>query len=86
MHFEGLRGIAAFIVFMSHFKPTFCIDINKNFFNTIGAESVKEQAFLENFLSLFYEGTLPVFIFWLMSAYVILIKLFDVNRNLNNKY
>ena len=86
MHFEGLRGIAAFIVFIAHFKPTFCTDINKNFLNNIGAGGIKEQAFLENFLSLLYEGTLPVFIFWLMSAYVILIKLFDVSRNSNNRY
>ena len=86
LHFEGLRGIAAFIVFLSHFKPTFCIDINKNFLDHAGVYDIKQRAFIENFLSLLYEGNLPVFIFWLMSAYVILIKLFDVTRNENNKY
>lgn len=86
MHFEGLRGIAAFIVFLSHFKPTFCVNINQTFLDYFGVNEIKERAFYENFLSLLYEGTLPVYIFWLMSAYVILIKLFDVTRNENNMY
>ncbi len=86
MHFEGLRGIAAFIVFLSHFKPTFCVNINQTFLDYFGVNEIKERAFYENFLSLLYEGTLPVYIFWLMSAYVILIKLFDVTRNKNNMY
>ncbi len=86
MHFEGLRGIAAFIVFMAHFRPTFCVDVNQNILDYLGVSGLKTRALLENFLSLFYEGKLPVFIFWLMSAYVILIKLFDSSRNENNKY
>lgn len=86
MHFEGLRGIAAFIVFMSHFRPTFCVDINNKFLDYLGIVSIQKRAFIENFISLLYEGYLPVFIFWLMSAYLISIKLFDESRNENNKY
>ncbi len=86
MHFEGLRGVAAFIVFLSHIKPTFCIDINKSFLDFAGIVSINGRAAAENFISLLYEGTLPVYIFWFMSAYVISIKLFDTWRNENNNY
>lgn len=86
LHFEGLRGIAAVVVFLSHFKPTFCVDINKSFLDFIGVSDLQKRAFIENFLSLFYDGYLPVFIFWFMSAYLISIKLFDNSKNENNKY
>jgi peptidoglycan/LPS O-acetylase OafA/YrhL len=85
-HFEGLRGVAAFIVFIAHFRPTFCVDINKKFLDAVGVFSETGRAVVENFISLFYEGTLPVYIFWFMSAYVISIKLYDKNRNENNRY
>jgi peptidoglycan/LPS O-acetylase OafA/YrhL len=86
MHFEGLRGVAAFIVFLSHFRPTFCIDINKNILDNLNITSLHGRAIAENFMSLLYEGTLPVYIFWFMSAFVISIKLFDKVRNVNNSY
>ena len=86
MHFEGLRGVAALVVFFAHFRPTFCTDINKTFLDYIGITGLAQRAALENFISLFYEGTLPVYIFWYMSAFVISIKLYDYSRNENNKY
>src|SRR5204863_3143518 len=81
LHFEGLRGIAAIVVFFAHFRPTFITDIDQKFLNSAGVADVTLRKILLDFLTLFYEGELPVFIFWLMSAYVISIKLFDVVRN-----
>jgi peptidoglycan/LPS O-acetylase OafA/YrhL len=86
LYLEGLRGVSAFIVFMAHFKPTFCIDINEQLLDRIGLLGVGERMFAENFLRTFYEGTLPVFIFWFMSAFVISIKMFDRSVNENNRY
>lgn len=86
LHLESLRGIAAFVVFLSHFRPTFYINVSSDFMNYLGITNVQHRAITENFLSLFYEGTLPVYVFWFMSAYVISIKLFDSRRNENNRY
>ena len=86
LHLEGLRGVSAFIVFMAHFKPTFCININDQLLDWMGLLGIGERMLAENFLRVFYEGTLPVFIFWFMSAFVISIKLFDRSVNEKNRY
>lgn len=85
-HFEGIRGIAALVVFFSHFKPTFCLNIDGLTFQAMNITSINQQAFIKTFTSLFYNGDLPVYIFWFMSAYVISIKLFDLGKNKDNKY
>src|SRR5688572_9683087 len=85
-HFDGLRGLAAFVVFLAHFRPAFCHDINQRFLDWVGLTGGNGRLIAENLISLLYEGALPVFIFWLMSAYVISIKLFDPVKNDNNKY
>jgi peptidoglycan/LPS O-acetylase OafA/YrhL len=86
LHFEGLRGIAAFIVFMAHFRPTFCSGIEQKFLDFMQITGIKSRALAENIMGILYTGELPVYIFWFMSAYVISIKLFDLKRNADNKY
>ncbi len=85
-HFDGLRGLAAFIVFLAHFRPTFCLNINNQVLDAAGITGEKSRAFAQNLLSLFYEGALPVFIFWFMSAYVISVKLFNNDSTKSEKY
>jgi peptidoglycan/LPS O-acetylase OafA/YrhL len=85
-HLEGLRGVSAFIVFLAHFIPTFYVDLNDKILDYLHILNIKERMLFETFLRILDEGTLPVFIFWFMSAMVISIKLFDENRNGNNKY
>jgi peptidoglycan/LPS O-acetylase OafA/YrhL len=85
-HFDGLRGIAAFIVFLAHFRPTFCLNINQQILDVAGVTNEKTRLVVLNFMSLLYEGALPVFIFWILSAYVISVKLFQSDRNKSEKY
>src|SRR4051812_30787736 len=85
-HFDGLRGLAAFIVFLAHFRPTFCLNINEDALTMAGITGEKPRLVALNFLSVLYEGALPVFIFWLMSAYVISVKLFQSDKKLREKY
>jgi peptidoglycan/LPS O-acetylase OafA/YrhL len=73
LHFEGIRGICALLVFVVHFWPTTGIVIeelylvpNVSFFNR----------FLNEFPRFLFDGDLPVYIFWLMSGHVITIKYF----------
>jgi peptidoglycan/LPS O-acetylase OafA/YrhL len=85
-HFDGLRGLAAFIVVLAHFRPTFCLNINEQVLNVAGITGEKSRIIVTNFLSLFYEGGLPVFIFWMMSAYVISLKLFQSDKVKSENY
>jgi peptidoglycan/LPS O-acetylase OafA/YrhL len=85
-HFDGLRGLAAFVVFLAHFRPTFCLNISGQVLDTAGITGTQSRIIATNFLSLFYEGGLPVFIFWMMSAYVISIRLFDTDKNKSDNY
>lgn len=86
LHFEGLRGLAALIVFIAHFIPTFCLNIDKDLIASVGITDITTIKIISNFLKLFYDGELPVYIFWFMSAYLISIKLFDPERNKNGEY
>lgn len=86
LHFEGLRGVAAFVVLLAHFKPTFCRNINVTILDSLGLLNETTRIIADNFLKIFYDGSLPVFIFWFMSAFVISIKLFNPERNRDNKY
>lgn len=66
LHFEGLRGLCALTVFFVHFCPTVSV---------IPAQALPQGLIRDLFASLF-NGDLPVFIFWLMSAHLITIKYF----------
>ncbi len=78
LHLEGIRGICAFLVFMVHFWATSSVT-----FTEVADGSVNSSGFVRKFseeiLQLFFNGDLPVFIFWLMSAHVITAKFFAIN-------
>lgn len=82
-HLEGLRGLAALLVFFYHIKLLFYV----NTFEAIDQST--QQSFLHTYLktylielkNTFTDGTLFVWVFWILSAYVLSIKLF---RNTND--
>lgn len=86
LHFEGLRGLAALVVFLAHFRLIFYQNIDAEILTAIGFTNQSSVRFASNLLKILYDGTLPVFIFWFMSAFVISIKLFDPVKNINNTY
>ncbi|MEM7298006.1 MAG: acyltransferase family protein [Bacteroidota bacterium] len=78
LYLEGVRGIAALIVVLSHFQFTFSPTFPDHLLILL-----KEQLNLplvphgiHAFVIVFLDGNLAVFIFWFMSAYVISIRLF----------
>ena len=82
-HFEGLRGVAALVVLFSHFKlgyfsPEFGSLIQQ--ISCLGLPLVFKYLLI-NSLKLFTDGFLAVWIFWVLSSYVISIKFFRQNDN-----
>lgn len=75
LHFEGLRGFCALLVFFVHFWPT--AGVNKSDLMPFSSDTLFHRCINE--LSLFLiSGDVPVYIFWLMSAHVITIKYFKL--------
>lgn len=84
---EGLRGFAALIVVFCHLKNTFFINY-QNFIHTYLSAYISKfwVNSIEYLISFFFDGTLAVNIFWLMSAYVISIKLFNSSYEESKDY
>lgn len=72
---EGVRGIAAFIVVLSHIGSMFFTGFSEWLFDN--SNFVSLSGVLLSALAFFMDGEIAVYIFWFMSAYVICIKLFD---------
>ncbi len=84
-YLEGLRGIAALIVLFNHLQFV-CFVTHHNF--VIGYINKLEiykvfKVFLINSINLSFDGRLSVWIFWVLSAYVISIIFFKPNENYN---
>lgn len=80
-YLEGIRGLAAFIVLIAHFKNIIAIDLETRtgeYFAGLTHSSLLGNC-LNAFLVTLLDGKLAVFVFWFMSGYVISIRLFGVN-------
>lgn len=75
---EGLRGIATLMVLFSHLKLTCFIDSNEFLINYIEKSDFLFgiNIFFVNILKLVTNGDLAVWIFWIMSSFVISINFF----------
>lgn len=83
VHLEGLRGIAAMVVFFGHLKSTLW-NGEYNYLSKLLVEAdypFMGSQILLNLLALLIDGTLAVWIFWALSSYVISIKLFKKSDN-----
>lgn len=80
IYLEGLRGIAALAVLFHHLRDAFLYYLGnsseKLFIAFFDQTSSKRLASIFNLLS---DGKFAVHIFWILSAYVISIKLFSVD-------
>ncbi|MGV3630629.1 MAG: acyltransferase family protein [Bacteroidota bacterium] len=81
-HLEGLRGLAALLVFAHHIRLLFYKDAFEAMDQRI--VSWKLPAFVQDFIihfkNTFVDGTLFVWVFWILSAYVLSIRLFRPGR------
>lgn len=80
-YLEGIRGLAAFIVLVVHFKNIIVIDLEgrvENYFTQLVGSRFLGDC-LNSFLVTLLDGKLAVFIFWFMSGYVLSIRLFGTN-------
>ena len=75
---EGLRGIASFIVLMSHIQLIFFIDIDTkllNFYTTEFPYFIAKG--LHYIFSALHDGNFSVWLFWTMSGFVLSIGYFN---------
>jgi len=82
-YLEGLRGIAALIVLFSHLHQT-CFIIHKQLlYSHIESWNIffVVKDLIINILNLLHDGDLAVWIFWVLSSYVISILFFKKNEN-----
>ena len=81
LYLEGLRGLAALVVVIYHLGNTFAISISEDILEVLKIYLPVPilPTLIYSFVSIFLDGTLAVYIFWFMSAYVISIKLVKDN-------
>ena len=82
-YLEGVRGLAAFIVLITHLKIILSIDLKietLQYFISISHSTVVGKM-LNSFVEIIFDGKLAVQVFWFMSGYVISIKLFNAAGN-----
>jgi peptidoglycan/LPS O-acetylase OafA/YrhL len=73
-HLEGLRGVMAFVIFICHLRNFFWVpEIEQLYFFLDNFFLGEVLSYLIKFLLL---GDYCVWVFWMLSAYVIMIKLF----------
>lgn len=77
-YLDGLRGLAAIIVVLQHLRNAFLYSAQKNLFLIINKQNIPDfiKIFIKSTINLFLDGNLAVYIFWLLSSYVISIKFF----------
>ncbi len=85
-HLEGLRGLAAFLVFFHHIRLLFYVNSFESLDQTIGTSSLPKfiQTYFIELKNTLTDGTLFVWVFWILSAYVLCIKLFKNVSNTEN--
>ena len=80
-YLEGIRGFAAFIVLIAHFKNIVAIDLEARselfFINLVHSDLLGRC--LNSLIVVLLDGKLAVFVFWFMSGYVLSIRLFGAN-------
>lgn len=81
---EGLRGCSALIVVFHHLKYAFWNDLHSNIIYALTNHHIPQKiaTIFAVLLNFFFNGGLAVYIFWLMSAYVISIGLFKFDVSL----
>lgn len=82
-YLDGLRGLAAFIVVVSHFLIGFYPSFHTGNIDTLRTNSGIEILFAKTPLNLIYGGNVSVCIFFILSAYVLTYRFFrDNNENI----
>jgi peptidoglycan/LPS O-acetylase OafA/YrhL len=81
LYLEGIRGVAALMVFLCHLGLAFQPDLGEKIFFYLKdlTHSHLVSHLLHAFLNILFDGPIAVYIFWFMSGYVISIKLFNTN-------
>lgn len=74
--FEGLRGIAAFIVLLSHLRLTFWVTSSEDIWHSLSSLPHVFSRPLLAIIEGFYNGTFAVWLFWIMSAFVLSLQFF----------
>ncbi len=79
-YLEGIRGVASVLVVFCHMIATFFVDYTSTISNALGKYPNEVKKIILYFLSSFVDGNLSVHVFWILSAYVITIKLFKSEK------
>lgn len=84
-YLDGLRGVASIVVFLQHLKYTFFLSQSTLLLTQIYSLDLFPiiKTFIISFFNLFFDGNLAVWIFWLLSSYVISIKFFRTDKDLD---
>ena len=81
LHFEGLRGFAAFIVFLHHYVLAFYPAMYTGL--GIQAHNSFEVPVSGTPLRLFYSGSLPISVFFCLSGFVLSIRFFKTKDSMS---
>ncbi len=78
LYLEGIRGVAALMVFLCHLARTFQPNLGEELFFYLKdhTQSNLISHLLHAFLNMLLDGPIAVYIFWFMTGYVISFKLF----------
>ena len=74
LELEGLRGIAALVVLVSHLRLTFCVDFDNRLQDHLVALPNLLSKFIQSVVEALYDGNFAVWIFWVMSAFVLSLR------------
>lgn len=77
-YLEGLRGVAAMIVFFDHIRDLTFFKEQEHFNSCVRSLEIPRilQTFIISLTELFVDGHLAVWVFWILSSYVISILFF----------
>jgi peptidoglycan/LPS O-acetylase OafA/YrhL len=73
---EGLRGIAAVVVVIYHLRLTFFAESSQNIRSFLGCMPPIPANFFRAFFEGLYNGTFAVWLFWIMSGFVLSFQFF----------
>ncbi len=80
LEFEDLRGIAAFVVLIYHLRMLFPADPDSLLAAAFASWPVSLAVPIRAFLASLYDGDFAVWVFWVMSAFVLSIRTFTAYR------